>query len=140
MKHRPRASRSSLLQLPAGILADLVELLKDDRKTLASLALVDSDCQQLACCCQFPGAAADTPMPEPGFDLEMYYEMMIVGPEELTDALERQEITDEDMDFLIVEAAEDDQGSIEDYTWDHAHRNRLPTHGEEYAAMMPALG
>ncbi|RKK76741.1 hypothetical protein BFJ69_g6690 [Fusarium oxysporum] len=53
MQGRPRASSCKLLQLPAEILADIVDLLSDDRASLESLALVNSDCQQLARCCQF---------------------------------------------------------------------------------------
>ncbi|KAF4503098.1 hypothetical protein FAGAP_653 [Fusarium agapanthi] len=53
MKDRPRASSCKLLQLPAEILADIVDLLSSDRISLESLALVNSDCQQLARCCQF---------------------------------------------------------------------------------------
>jgi hypothetical protein len=48
MQGRPRASTCKLLQLPAEILADIADLLSDDMKSLASLALVNSDCQQLA--------------------------------------------------------------------------------------------
>uniref|UniRef100_A0A0D2XTZ6 F-box domain-containing protein n=1 Tax=Fusarium oxysporum (strain Fo5176) TaxID=660025 RepID=A0A0D2XTZ6_FUSOF len=53
MQGRPRVSSCKLLQLPAEILADIVDLLSDDRASLESLALVNSDCQQLARCCQF---------------------------------------------------------------------------------------
>ncbi|EMT67915.1 hypothetical protein FOC4_g10012311 [Fusarium odoratissimum] len=53
MQGRPRASSCKLLQLPAEILADIVDLLSDDRASLESLALVNSDYQQLARCCQF---------------------------------------------------------------------------------------
>ncbi|KAF7556926.1 hypothetical protein G7Z17_g1051 [Cylindrodendrum hubeiense] len=53
MKGRQRASRSRFLQMPAEILADVVDLLTDDKPALASLALVNSDCRQLARCCQF---------------------------------------------------------------------------------------
>ncbi|RKK58062.1 hypothetical protein BFJ67_g3138 [Fusarium oxysporum f. sp. cepae] len=53
MQGRPRVSSCKLLQLPAEILADIVDLLSDDRASLESLALVNSDCQQLASCCHF---------------------------------------------------------------------------------------
>lgn len=53
MQGRPRASSCKLLQLPAEILADVVDLLSDDRTSLESFALANSDCQQLARCCQF---------------------------------------------------------------------------------------
>lgn len=53
MEGRERASHSKLLQMPAEILADIVDLLSDDKSTLASLAIVNSDCRQLARCCQF---------------------------------------------------------------------------------------
>ena len=51
--NRERASRSRLLQLPAEILAQVVDLLVDDKPALAALALVNSDCRHLAHCCQF---------------------------------------------------------------------------------------
>ncbi|KAK7419127.1 hypothetical protein QQZ08_010997 [Neonectria magnoliae] len=53
MEGRQRASSSKLLQMPAEILADVVDFLADDKLALASLALVNSDCRQLARCCQF---------------------------------------------------------------------------------------
>lgn len=53
MEGRQRASSSRLLQMPAEILADVVDFLTDDKPALASLALVNSDCRQLARCCQF---------------------------------------------------------------------------------------
>ncbi|KAL6399698.1 hypothetical protein AUP68_17104 [Ilyonectria robusta] len=53
MEGRERASRSRLLQLPAEILAEVVDLLTDDKAALASLALVNSDCRQLARSVQF---------------------------------------------------------------------------------------
>ncbi|ENH71790.1 hypothetical protein FOC1_g10004037 [Fusarium oxysporum f. sp. cubense race 1] len=53
MQDRRRASSCKLLQLPTEILADIVDLLAGDRASLESLALVNSDCQQLARCCQF---------------------------------------------------------------------------------------
>ncbi|KAF5632031.1 hypothetical protein F52700_6548 [Fusarium sp. NRRL 52700] len=59
MQGRPRASSCKLLQLPAEILADIVDLLSEDRTSLGSLALVNSDCQQLARCCQFAGVTFD---------------------------------------------------------------------------------
>ncbi|KAF5647030.1 uncharacterized protein FTJAE_1861 [Fusarium tjaetaba] len=45
---QPRASTCRLLQLPAEILTDIAELLSDDRQSLASFALVNSDCRKLA--------------------------------------------------------------------------------------------
>ncbi|KAI1067093.1 hypothetical protein LB506_003888 [Fusarium annulatum] len=53
MQGQPRASSCELVQLPAEILADIVDLLSDDKTSLGSLALVNSDCRQLARCCQF---------------------------------------------------------------------------------------
>ncbi|SPJ89724.1 uncharacterized protein FTOL_13085 [Fusarium torulosum] len=53
MEGRARASQSRLLQIPAEILADIIDLLSDEKSTLSSLALVNSDCRQLARCCQF---------------------------------------------------------------------------------------
>ncbi|KAF4979778.1 hypothetical protein FZEAL_4082 [Fusarium zealandicum] len=53
MGNRQRVSRSLFLQLPAEILADIVDLLADDASALACLAIVNSDCRQLARCCQF---------------------------------------------------------------------------------------
>ncbi|KAI1135306.1 hypothetical protein F5Y05DRAFT_395164 [Hypoxylon sp. FL0543] len=46
-------SHSQLLQLPTDILTDIVDLLADDGPTLASLALVNSTCRQLARSSQF---------------------------------------------------------------------------------------
>jgi hypothetical protein len=51
---RPRASNSHLLQLPAEILAKIVDLLCDDGETLRNLALVNTDCRLLAHASQFP--------------------------------------------------------------------------------------
>ncbi|KAM5376942.1 hypothetical protein ACJZ2D_005286 [Fusarium nematophilum] len=53
MGNRERASHSRLLRMPAEILADIVDLLSEDKPTLVSLALVNSDCRQLARSCQF---------------------------------------------------------------------------------------
>ncbi|CZR39202.1 uncharacterized protein FPRO_05606 [Fusarium proliferatum ET1] len=53
MQGRPRASSCELVQLPAEILADIVDLLSDDKTSLGSLALANSDCRQLARCGQF---------------------------------------------------------------------------------------
>ncbi|KAI7764269.1 hypothetical protein LZL87_012678 [Fusarium oxysporum] len=53
MQGRPRTSSCKLLQHPAEILVDIVDLLSDDTTSLESLALANSDCQQLARCCQF---------------------------------------------------------------------------------------
>jgi hypothetical protein len=53
MEGRARASHTRLLQMPAEILADIIDLLSDEKSTLSSLALVNSDCRQLARCCQF---------------------------------------------------------------------------------------
>ena len=59
MAGQPRASYSRLLQMPAEILADVVDLLADDRLALAALALVNSHCRQLARCCQFAEISFD---------------------------------------------------------------------------------
>ncbi|KAM0546197.1 hypothetical protein ACHAPJ_010981 [Fusarium lateritium] len=53
MRGQPRASQCRLLQLPAEILADVVDLMADDSLSLACLALVNSDCRHLARSCQF---------------------------------------------------------------------------------------
>jgi hypothetical protein len=53
MQGRKRESGCRLFQMPAEILADIVDLLADDKSTLASLALVNSDCRCLARSCQF---------------------------------------------------------------------------------------
>ncbi|RYP05336.1 hypothetical protein DL764_003881 [Monosporascus ibericus] len=53
MEGRPHKSESRLLQLPAELLGDIADLLANDKRTLASLALVNSDCRQLARSCQF---------------------------------------------------------------------------------------
>ncbi|KAH6623680.1 hypothetical protein F5144DRAFT_540090 [Chaetomium tenue] len=49
----PVASRSLLLGLPLEILANIVDLMANDHATLAALALVNSDCRELARSCQF---------------------------------------------------------------------------------------
>ncbi|ORY56661.1 uncharacterized protein BCR38DRAFT_402313 [Pseudomassariella vexata] len=53
MGDQPRVSRCRLLQLPAELLGDIVDLLADNKPALASLALVNSDCRQWARSCQF---------------------------------------------------------------------------------------
>ncbi|KAI1654197.1 hypothetical protein F4813DRAFT_371774 [Daldinia decipiens] len=53
MEGQPLVSQSGLLQLPSGILTDIVNLLIGDKSTLASLAQVNSDCRQLARSSQF---------------------------------------------------------------------------------------
>ncbi|KAF5662624.1 hypothetical protein FCIRC_11442 [Fusarium circinatum] len=55
---RPRASSCKLLCLPAEILAKVVDSL-DDTTSLESLAEVNSDCQQLACCSYFAQVTFD---------------------------------------------------------------------------------
>lgn len=50
---RNRDSTSRLLQLPTELLADIVELLADDHAALANLALVNTECRQLARTRQF---------------------------------------------------------------------------------------
>ncbi|RSL94609.1 hypothetical protein CDV31_014239 [Fusarium ambrosium] len=54
-----RASRSRLLQMPSEILADIVHLLSDSKSSLANLALVNSDCRQLARSSQFADVTFD---------------------------------------------------------------------------------
>ncbi|KAF5536408.1 hypothetical protein FMEXI_10354 [Fusarium mexicanum] len=58
MQGRPRASSCRLLRLPAEILAKIVDSL-DDTTSLESLAEVNSDCQQLACCSYFAQVTFD---------------------------------------------------------------------------------
>ncbi|KAL6893440.1 hypothetical protein GGI43DRAFT_413342 [Trichoderma evansii] len=53
MQGRKRESHCRLLQMPTEILADIVDLIADDKPALASLALVNSDCRYLARSCQF---------------------------------------------------------------------------------------
>ncbi|KAG5794568.1 hypothetical protein H9Q69_006384 [Fusarium xylarioides] len=55
---RPRASSCKLLQLPAEILAEIVDSL-DDTTSLESLAEVNSDCLQLAYCSYFAQVTFD---------------------------------------------------------------------------------
>ncbi|EME47790.1 hypothetical protein DOTSEDRAFT_69658 [Dothistroma septosporum NZE10] len=50
---RQRDPASRLLQLPTELLADIVEMLANDQSTLASLALVNIECRQLARTRQF---------------------------------------------------------------------------------------
>ncbi|KAF5482908.1 hypothetical protein CGCF413_v015508 [Colletotrichum fructicola] len=53
MEARPAASQSLLFRLPPEILGDIMDLIADEKPSLASLALVNSDCRQLARSCQF---------------------------------------------------------------------------------------
>ncbi|KAK1597178.1 uncharacterized protein LY79DRAFT_508442 [Colletotrichum navitas] len=53
MEARPAASQSLLFRLPSEILGDIMDLISDEKPSLASLALVNSDCRQLARSCQF---------------------------------------------------------------------------------------
>ncbi|OQD75219.1 hypothetical protein PENDEC_c008G06079 [Penicillium decumbens] len=53
MGGKPCVSGSRLLNIPAEILANIVDFIADDQPTLAALALVNSDCRQLARSCQF---------------------------------------------------------------------------------------
>ncbi|KAL3484464.1 hypothetical protein BJX62DRAFT_243893 [Aspergillus germanicus] len=54
MEGRPFAARDSrLFKLPLEILSTIVRYLDGDKQSLASLALVNSDCRQLARSCQF---------------------------------------------------------------------------------------
>lgn len=48
MEGKPCISGSRLLGIPAEILAIIVDFIADDKPTLAALALVNSDCRQLA--------------------------------------------------------------------------------------------
>ncbi|KAF4988685.1 hypothetical protein F66182_16686, partial [Fusarium sp. NRRL 66182] len=47
------AQDSPLLRLPVMILSDIIKYIETDMETLKSLALVNSDCRQLAQSCQF---------------------------------------------------------------------------------------
>ncbi|KAF6806095.1 hypothetical protein CPLU01_15931 [Colletotrichum plurivorum] len=53
MEGRPAASQSLLFRLPPEILGDIMDLIADEKPSLASLALVNSDCRQLARSSQF---------------------------------------------------------------------------------------
>ncbi|RYO91984.1 hypothetical protein DL766_007174 [Monosporascus sp. MC13-8B] len=59
MEGRPIASDSPLLNLPPEILGDIIDLIADKKTTLAALALVNSDCRQLARSCQFADICFD---------------------------------------------------------------------------------
>ncbi|KAK4124703.1 hypothetical protein N657DRAFT_654960 [Parathielavia appendiculata] len=60
MEGRPIKSTSRLLcRLPPEILGDLMDLIADDKSTLSALALVNSDCRQLARSCQFADVCFD---------------------------------------------------------------------------------
>lgn len=48
-----RESRSALLRLPYELLSEITRLLAGNEESLASLALVNSDCRQMARSCQF---------------------------------------------------------------------------------------
>lgn len=60
MGGQQRASQSRLLQMPAEILAEIVDLLGDSKSALANLALVNSDCRQLARTSQFVEVTFDS--------------------------------------------------------------------------------
>jgi hypothetical protein len=60
MEGRPVRSTSPLFcRLPPEILGDIMDLLANDKATLSALALVNSDCRQLACSCQFADVCFD---------------------------------------------------------------------------------
>ncbi|KAL6859280.1 hypothetical protein J3F83DRAFT_339306 [Trichoderma novae-zelandiae] len=59
MEGRPIASKSLLFSLPPEILGDIMDLLVDDKAALSALALVNSDCRQLARSCQFADICFD---------------------------------------------------------------------------------
>ncbi|KAK3292027.1 uncharacterized protein B0H64DRAFT_329972 [Chaetomium fimeti] len=59
MQGAPVVSDSRLLRLPPELLGDIVDLIADDHATLAALALVNSDCRQLARSCQFAEVCFD---------------------------------------------------------------------------------
>lgn len=60
MEGRPTQSTSRLFsQLPPEILAGIMDLIADDKAALAALALVNSDCRQLARSCQFADVCFD---------------------------------------------------------------------------------
>lgn len=54
-----RTSGSQLLELPVELLADIVEVLFDDRASLANLALVNVECRQMARSAQFAEISFD---------------------------------------------------------------------------------
>jgi hypothetical protein len=61
MEGRPFAARDSrLFKLPLEILSTIVCFLDGDKQSLASLALVNSDCRQLARSCQFQTIVFDS--------------------------------------------------------------------------------
>ncbi|KAL2192249.1 hypothetical protein P885DRAFT_48138 [Corynascus similis CBS 632.67] len=60
MEGRPIKSTSLLLcRLPPEILGDIMDLITDDKAALSALALVNSDCRQLARSCQFADVCFD---------------------------------------------------------------------------------
>ncbi|KAL7817983.1 hypothetical protein V8C44DRAFT_209232 [Trichoderma aethiopicum] len=59
MDGHPVASKSPLFTLPPEILGEVMNLLMDDRATLSAMALVNSDCRQLARSCQFDEVCFD---------------------------------------------------------------------------------
>lgn len=59
MDGHPVASKSSLFTLPTEILGEIMNLLVDDRAALSAMALVNSDCRQLARSCQFADVCFD---------------------------------------------------------------------------------
>lgn len=59
MEGRPIVSTSPLFGLPAEIIGDIIDLIANDPASLAALALVNSDCRQLARSCQFADVCFD---------------------------------------------------------------------------------
>jgi len=68
-----RASSSPLLQLPCEMLAGIIEWLLPDKPTLANLALVNTECRQLARSAQFAYVDVDySPMAHDMVELLSY--------------------------------------------------------------------
>ncbi|ETS03831.1 hypothetical protein M419DRAFT_74030, partial [Trichoderma reesei RUT C-30] len=59
MEGRPPASKSPLFTLPPEILGEIMNLLVDEKATISALALVNSDCRQLARSCWFADVCFD---------------------------------------------------------------------------------
>ncbi|KAF4993707.1 hypothetical protein FGRMN_6284 [Fusarium graminum] len=77
MRGQPRASKSKITQLPAEILAEIIDLLSNDKSSLASLALVNSDCRQLARCRQFAEVDFDYSLPAQSLAMHLAQEATI---------------------------------------------------------------
>ncbi|KAH7142189.1 hypothetical protein EDB81DRAFT_899796 [Dactylonectria macrodidyma] len=82
------------------------------------------------------------PIPDPGYDAEEYYSVHLVMAEERADARARLELdlgNSFAMDRLNTDDGPERFSEEEVDMWERAHRNRMLTHAEAYATVLPAL-